>query len=52
MQEMSAQSLCWEEILEKEIAPRSSIFVWETPGTEEPVQATQSMGGTKEVDMT
>ena len=36
MQEMWVQSLGWEDLLEKGMATRSSIFAWETPWTEEP----------------
>ena len=35
--EMSVPSLGWEDPLEKEIAPHSSILAWEIPWTEEPV---------------
>ena len=31
MQEMRVQSLGWEDLLEKEIAPHSSILAWEIP---------------------
>ena len=31
MQEMRVQSLGWEDPLEKEIAPHSSILAWEIP---------------------
>ena len=30
------QSLGWEDLLEKEMAPHSSTFVWKIPWTEEP----------------
>ena len=33
---MWVQSLGWEDLLEKGMATRSSIFAWETPWTEEP----------------
>ena len=36
MQEMQVQSLCWEDLLEKEMATHSSILAWEIPRTEEP----------------
>ena len=36
MQEMWAQSLCWEDPLEEEMAIHSSIHAWRTPWTEEP----------------
>ena len=36
MQEMWAQSLGWEDTLEKEMASHSSILAWEIPCTEEP----------------
>ena len=39
-QEMQAQSLDWEDPLEKELATHSSILAWEIPRTEEPGQAT------------
>ena len=35
-QEMSIQSLGWEDLLEKEMATHSSILAWRTPRTEEP----------------
>ena len=34
-QEMQAQSLGWEDPLEKEMATRSSILTWEIPWAEE-----------------
>ena len=34
-QEMWAQSLGWEDPLEKEMATHSSILAWEIPQTEE-----------------
>ena len=37
------QSLCLEDLLEKEIATHSSILAWKIPWTEEPVRL-QSMG--------
>ena len=43
MQETQVQSLGWEELLEKETAIHSSIFVWEIPWTEEP-DGLQAMG--------
>ena len=36
MQEVWFGSLSWEDALEKEMATRSSILVWESPWTEEP----------------
>ena len=36
MQETWVQSLGWEDSLEKEMAPHSSILAWEIPQTEEP----------------
>ena len=36
MQEMWAQSLGWEDPLEKKMATHSSILAWEIPQTEEP----------------
>ena len=36
MQEMQAQSLGWEDTLEKVMPTHSSIFDWEIPWTEEP----------------
>ena len=35
-QEVQVRSLGWEDPLEKEIAPRSSILAWRIPRTEEP----------------
>ena len=37
MQETQFRSLGWEDPLEKEMAPHSSILAWEIPWTEEPV---------------
>ena len=49
---MQIRSLGWEDPLEKEIAPHSSILTCETSWTEEPGEL-QSMGGVaKESDMT
>ena len=42
-QETRVHSLGWEDILEKEMATRSSILAWEIPWTEEP-GGLQSMG--------
>ena len=50
MQETWVLSLSWEDLLEKEMATRSSILAWEIPRTEEPGEL-QSMGR-KESDMT
>ena len=36
MQEMGVRSLGWEDLLEKEMTPHSSILAWEIPCTEEP----------------
>ena len=43
MQEMWVQFLSWEDPLEKEMAPHSSILAWKIPWTEEPC-GLQSMG--------
>ena len=43
MQEMLAQSLGWEDTLEKEMATQYSILAWEIPWTEE-AGGLQSMG--------
>ena len=43
VQETQVQSLGWEDPLEKEMAPQSSILAWEIPWTEEP-GGLQSMG--------
>ena len=43
VQETQVQSLCWEDLLEKEMATHSSILAWEIPQTEEP-GGQQSMG--------
>ena len=43
MQEMWVQSLGWEDPLEEQMAPCSSILAWEIPGTEEP-GGLQTMG--------
>ena len=42
-QEVWVQSMGWEDLLEKEMATRSSILAWEIPWTEEP-GGLQSMG--------
>ena len=36
MWETQVQSLDWEDPLEEEMSPHSSILAWKTPGTEEP----------------
>ena len=36
IQETQVQSLDWEDPLEEEMSPHSSILAWKTPGTEEP----------------
>ena len=43
MQETWVQSLGWEDLLEKEMATRSSILAWKIPWMEEPGRL-QSMG--------
>jgi len=43
MWETQAQSLSWEDPLEKEMATHSSILAWKIPWTEEPGRP-QSMG--------
>jgi len=43
MQEMQAQSLGWEDLLEKEMATHSSILAWKILWAEEPGRL-QSMG--------
>ena len=43
MQETWVQSLGWEGLLEKEMAPHSRILAWKIPWTEEPGRL-QSMG--------
>ena len=43
MQETRIQSLCWEDLLEKEMATHSSILAWKIPWTKEPGRL-QSMG--------
>ena len=40
MQENQVQSLGWEDPLEKEMAPHSSILAWKIPWMEETGQAT------------
>ena len=35
MQEIQVQFLGWEDLLEKEVAPHSSILAWKIPWTEE-----------------
>ena len=46
MQETWVQSLGWEDPLEKEMAPHSSILAWRIPWTEEP-GGLQSVGSQK-----
>ena len=48
---MWAQSLGWEDPLEKGMATHSSILAWEIPWTEEP-GGLHSPGDHKELDMT
>ena len=43
MRDTRVQSLGWEDLLEKEMAPYSSILVWKIPWMEEPARL-QSMG--------
>ena len=43
MQEIRVRSLGWEDLLEKEMAIRPSLFAWKIPRTEEP-DGLQSMG--------
>ena len=43
---MQAQSLCWKDPLEEEMATHSSILAWEIPWTEEPA-GLQFMGSQK-----
>ena len=43
MQEIQVRSLCWEVLLEKEIATHSNILAWEIPWTDKPSRL-QSMG--------
>ena len=43
MWETWVQSLCWENLLEKEMATHSSILAWKIPWTEKP-GGLQSMG--------
>ena len=43
MQETQVQSLCQEDLLEKEMATHSSILAWKIPWTEES-GSLQSMG--------
>ena len=50
MQETRAQSLGWEDPLEKEMATHSSILAWESPRIEEP--GGYSPCGRKESDTT
>ena len=51
MQRMWAQSLGWEDPLEKEMATHSSMPAWKTQWTEKP-GGLQSMGVPKEWDTT
>ena len=46
MRETWVQSLGQEDLLEKEMAPHSSILAWKIPWTEEPDRL-QSMGSQK-----
>ena len=47
---MQVQSLGWEDSLEEEMAPHSSILAWEVPWTRSP--AGYSPWGLKESDTT
>ena len=49
-QEMSVQSLGWEDTLENGMATHSSILAWKIPRTEKPVIRVH--GDTKELDTT
>ena len=49
MQETQAQSLGWEDPLEKEMATHSSILAWKIPWTEEPGWL-QSMGSQRAIN--
>ena len=51
MQVMQVQFLGWEDPLEKEMAPHSSILAWKIPWTEEP-GGQASPRGCKELDTT
>ena len=42
MQETQAQSLGWEDLLEKEMAIHSSILAWKIPWMEEPYSCKES----------
>ena len=46
VRETWVQSLGWEDPLEKEVAPQSSILAWKIPWTEEP-GGLQSVGSQK-----
>ena len=35
-QEMWVRSLCWEDLLEQEMATASGVLAWRIPWTEEP----------------
>ena len=48
-QETQIQSLLWEDPLEEEMAPYSSILAWKIPWTEEPGRVHEA---TKVSDMT
>jgi len=43
VKETQVQSMGWEDPMEKEMAPHSSILAWEIPWTEEPGKL-RSMG--------
>ena len=49
MQETQVRPLGWEDLLEKEMAPHSSILAWKIPWTEEPGRL-YSLWGHKELD--
>ena len=48
--ETQVQSLGWEDALEEEMAPHSSVLAWRIPRTEEPGGLVH--GATKESDTT
>ena len=50
-QEMSVQSLGWEDTLENGMATHSNILAWKNPWTEEPGEL-QSVHGVAEFDNT
>ena len=50
MQETGVRILGWEDLLEEEMAPHSSILAWEIPWTEKPGRLQST--GSRELDMT